>query len=80
MKEYQHYKVELTGWRDNAHTKPHIKIESNITQLLTADNVDNSGFRDLNLVFRPLTNLLGLTAEEKEHDYKITVYGKNIIA
>lgn len=79
MNDMKVYKVEILAYKDAAKTKPAIQITAPRCQLLTANGSDDNGFRRQEYTFRPMRNLQGATALDKQHDYQIKIYGVNTL-
>jgi len=79
MNDMKVYKVEILAYKDAAKTKPAIQIIAPRCQLLSTNGADDNGFRRQEYVLRPMRNLQGATALEKQHDYTIKIYGVNTL-
>ena len=73
------YKMEILAYKDAAKTIPVLSVIAPRCQLIQANGSDDNGFRRLDMNFRPLRNLQGATARDKQHDYIIRIYGVNTL-
>jgi len=73
------YKFEVIAYKDVAKTIPVLSVIAPRCQLIQANGSDDNGFRRLDAIFKPMRNLQGATARDKQHDYKIRIYGVNTL-
>lgn len=79
MDDMKTYKLEILAYRDPAKTKLGLSVIAPRCQLIQANGADDNGFRRQDMTFRPLRNLQGANALEKQHDYQIKIYGVNTL-
>jgi len=80
MTKMKVYKLEVIAYRDAAKTIPVLSVEAPRCQLLQSNGGDDNGFRKQDVIFKPMRNLQGATARDKQHDYKIRIYSVNKLA
>lgn len=80
MDDINIYKLEVLAYRDAAKTKLALTVTAPRCQLVTATGSDDNGFRRQDFTFRPLRNLQGANATQKQWDYSIKIYGVDTLA